>query len=459
MNILGFKINGLFGTLEHTIEFKEGGLTFIHGPNGSGKTTALKLLELALTCNLTSMRDIIFSSMEIDFSDKYTIIITRLIDRNERADSTDEDYDDETSPGERVEIQISLQKGKKVIEPPISTFDAMSVSEIKAQVFQRPMTAERLSAGMLTRVGSRTWRLAGRNEPLGLQEVADYLVQAHIRKAIPSWYLKRTQSIKLASIRAQRLYDFNDINDTASDRSTDVRQIVSVFSEDIVKRINETISRSTLQFQKKEKTFPHRILAGDVKAETEATLRASYIELQKRISTLSDIGLQESSDSITLPAIKLNPTHKRVLTLYLADMNEKLDIFNEIFEQISLMSALLNNKLRRKKFSINKQEGFLLRSVTDDGSSLKPTDLSSGEQHQLVILYKLIFSDEPNQIYLIDEPEISLHVEWQRQFSDDLKRIAESRGHQFVIATHSPQIINGRLDLAIPLDGGIPNEQ
>ncbi|WP_232484020.1 AAA family ATPase [Burkholderia gladioli] len=96
-----------------------------------------------------------------------------------------------------------------------------------------------------------------------------------------------------------------------------------------------------------------------------------------------------------------------------------------------------------------------MRSTDGADTPLKPSELSSGEKHQLVMLYELIFSGKDKQLYLIDEPEISLHVEWQRQFLDDLQQIAESRGHQFVIATHSPQIINGRRDLAVGLDGGV----
>jgi ABC-type glutathione transport system ATPase component len=73
--------------------------------------------------------------------------------------------------------------------------------------------------------------------------------------------------------------------------------------------------------------------------------------------------------------------------------------------------------------------------------------------------YQLIFSTSEPKLFLIDEPEISLHVEWQRQFLSDLQAIASRSGHAFLIATHSPQIINGRLDLASALDGGIITSQ
>lgn len=73
--------------------------------------------------------------------------------------------------------------------------------------------------------------------------------------------------------------------------------------------------------------------------------------------------------------------------------------------------------------------------------------LSSGEQQELVLLYKLIFKGEKEKIILIDEPEISLNVSWQREFLDDMKKIVEMNGFSILIATHSPQIINDNWDL------------
>jgi predicted ATPase len=68
----------------------------------------------------------------------------------------------------------------------------------------------------------------------------------------------------------------------------------------------------------------------------------------------------------------------------------------------------------------------------------------------LIMLYELLFTDRPNSLILIDEPEISLHVEWQIAFLEDLQQIAKIASHDVVIATHSPQIVNDRSDLMVP---------
>jgi ABC-type glutathione transport system ATPase component len=82
---------------------------------------------------------------------------------------------------------------------------------------------------------------------------------------------------------------------------------------------------------------------------------------------------------------------------------------------------------------------------------LSPVSLSSGEQHKLVLTYELLFRVQRDALILIDEPELSLHVTWQHRFLDDLLRISEIATLDFLIATHAPQVIHKRTDLALEL--------
>ena len=79
-----------------------------------------------------------------------------------------------------------------------------------------------------------------------------------------------------------------------------------------------------------------------------------------------------------------------------------------------------------------------------------------GEQEILVLFYKLIFESDVN-LLLIDEPEISLHIAWQKELMENLKSIVNLKKNiQVIIATHSPQIISHNWDLQIDL-GGLHN--
>ncbi|MFM0158773.1 AAA family ATPase, partial [Paraburkholderia sediminicola] len=77
--------------------------------------------------------------------------------------------------------------------------------------------------------------------------------------------------------------------------------------------------------------------------------------------------------------------------------------------------------------------------------------LSSGEQHEIVLMYDLLFRVRPNTLVLIDEPELSLHVTWQKAFLRDLLGIVAAANFDVILATHSPFVVGDRSDLAIAL--------
>ena len=87
-----------------------------------------------------------------------------------------------------------------------------------------------------------------------------------------------------------------------------------------------------------------------------------------------------------------------------------------------------------------------------EGQNLPLHSLSSGEQHELVLHYDLLFKTQPNTVVLIDEPEISLHIAWQKNFFLDLMKIVQISGFDAIVATHSPFIVGDKEDLMVDLD-------
>ena len=66
------------------------------------------------------------------------------------------------------------------------------------------------------------------------------------------------------------------------------------------------------------------------------------------------------------------------------------------------------------------------------------TQLSSGEKQLLIILFQVFLLDEQPSILLLDEPENSLHIEWQQQLIDVIRIL--NPNSQLIISTHSPSI-------------------
>ena len=146
----------------------------------------------------------------------------------------------------------------------------------------------------------------------------------------------------------------------------------------------------------------------------------------------------------------IDETKLPVLSVYIQDAEKKLSVFDQLVAKTELFKNSINNRFQYKHVSIGK-EGF--RFVTLEGSPLNPMNLSSGEQHEVVLLYELLFRATENSLILLDEPEISLHIGWQEQFLADLSAITEISGLDALVATHSPQIISDRWDLTVELKG------
>ena len=83
--------------------------------------------------------------------------------------------------------------------------------------------------------------------------------------------------------------------------------------------------------------------------------------------------------------------------------------------------------------------------------------MSSGDQHLIVLIGKLIFEADANTLVLLDEPEISFHPEWQEKFLSILEVVRRINNFSALIATHSSILIGDRWDQVIELaeQGGI----
>ena len=80
-----------------------------------------------------------------------------------------------------------------------------------------------------------------------------------------------------------------------------------------------------------------------------------------------------------------------------------------------------------------------------DGDILTPYQLSSGEKQMLVILLTVLVQDNQHCTLFMDEPEISLHVEWQQRLISLIRFL--NPNVQIILTTHSPALImNGWLD-------------
>lgn len=84
-------------------------------------------------------------------------------------------------------------------------------------------------------------------------------------------------------------------------------------------------------------------------------------------------------------------------------------------------------------------------SFTSFGESISPYKLSSGEKQMLIILLSVLVQNKRHYTLFMDEPEISLHIEWQQQLISLIRDLNPNT--QIILTTHSPAVImNGWAD-------------
>ena len=82
---------------------------------------------------------------------------------------------------------------------------------------------------------------------------------------------------------------------------------------------------------------------------------------------------------------------------------------------------------------------------TQIGEILVPYQLSSGEKQMLAILLTVLVEDDLPYVLFMDEPEVSLHIEWQKRLIDLIMEL--NPNVQIILTTHSPAVImNGWMD-------------
>jgi predicted ATPase len=145
------------------------------------------------------------------------------------------------------------------------------------------------------------------------------------------------------------------------------------------------------------------------------------------------IGSIQSAPAKALPAIQ------DVLKPFINGLQARLDALRGVHDAVDAFVGTLNSFYRGKTVTFGLKSGILISGP--GGEVLPPNVLSSGEKQLLLLFCNLLFAMGQDSIFMIDEPELSLNVKWQRQLTSSLLEFSRSNRTQFMLATHSIELI------------------
>jgi energy-coupling factor transporter ATP-binding protein EcfA2 len=140
---------------------------------------------------------------------------------------------------------------------------------------------------------------------------------------------------------------------------------------------------------------------------------------------------------------------ENVLTPYIDGTKARLDALENLRRTTASFVENLNSFYTGKKVTFGLNEGLKIRQP--NGSSLDPSLLSSGEQHLLLMFCHTILPRRGQCTFIIDEPELSLNIKWQRKLIDALQELVAGARVQFIFASHSIEFLSEHLDNVVTL--------
>ncbi|WP_186371977.1 AAA family ATPase [Yersinia alsatica] len=414
MKLKSLTVSKLFDRLDYSLYLDQDIITIITGPNGYGKTILLKIINNFMTKNLQFFFTIKFEYIEIEFAD-YTLKL-EVVDNILHTEKT----------------YLTINK----IERFIYQKDAMKNSDF--------LLGFELEDGQLIQ---KSYLRSKYKNKFFLKESNNNDINS--TKDL-EWLDEVIGKTEITFIKAQRLETLNENDDMGMSTELTIKK----FSKDLSRKIRKASEVSSSIAQRLDSTFPRRLFEFSHVDSSPEFIKDRLLGLQDTRSNFIKYGLlefDEENDSLIFRKNSIEKAYTNVLNLYIEDALEKLSAYNELYSKVELFVSLLNEKmLAFKNIKISQERGFYF--VSDFGDEIELENLSSGEQNQIVLFYDMIFNTKENSIVLIDEPEISLHVAWQKEFLDGLHKILKvNHIEKVIIATHSPQVINGKWGLTIDL--------
>lgn len=459
MRITKISVKKLFGIFDHEIPMHDSRITIIHGPNGFGKTILLTMIHGLFNSKYKVFSDVPFEEFRVEFENDEGIYIRPFLEDD------DQERDDTSKivPYQAVEPPYAFtichsQGGENVYIPMISD---------KQSAFRRRVDA----ILELDRIGGNRWLDVRTGFVLTMEDIVEkYNLGSELYKQYEcGWFEDVKKKISTTFIQEQRLQSqmiSEPSRSIYSSRSSYRRRealapikAVKKYSHEIVDKIRTTSDVYEKRSQEKERSFPGRVIGKSSYPEFK-DLQERLEELEKKRKDFMKLGLldDDKKDTPDIPQLSSDQENtdrdladlaKNFFSIYVQDIEDKLSEFDEISKQLRLLTEIINKRFQHKQLTIDKQKGFII--FPSDNDSIPITSLSSGEQHELVLFYRLLFHVQPNSLILIDEPELSLHVDWQRNFLNDIQRITDLRKFDVLMATHSPMIIQDKWDWMVGL--------
>lgn len=397
------------------VYFSKDSASVIYGDNGCGKTTFLKLIHALLNKDSLAFRKEGVVSAEVDFrvaGGTLQMVSVGRLSLQENSDSGTQDapeiaYDwtdlsDSLLSGSSS-LSLGVERGVTTLSSRIEVTDVVRYMQSSAMREISRYRMHEFAEGLVLHLRKyQSVRQRNSRDDFELEDQHVYLQNVKMSN-IENLLLERYRVARnIATTKIQNaLFDTLAVAiEQSQEGSTSFKAMPDNFGDLVLKsreRIIEALKDGT------ENNFKSHVI--------------SVLEGFKRKEDVSHL------------------TQNRILCQLIINMISELQIEKQLLSAINILVDTFNDFLiDGKELKITKDE-----LVIEVGEYHHPIDvLSSGERHILTFLALIVVTGRNKDFIIIDEPEISLNMKWQRSLLELLKKIAPDT--QIIVASHSPAI-------------------
>ncbi len=435
---------GIHGRFDIKLDFKDG-INIIHGSNGTGKTTLLHILANAVNEDFRRFGYLKFKELFIMLDDNTEIRIeqeqysgsnletlTTIFINNQKADSYHfkellEEENKEENSRDFIAGRYNLLSSKKKQD-----------IDLKATYFP----AFRTMIEAWATLDENQIRHFARRSPNFIKVLRTSAKSTELARILFGKFVPRLKYPSPVEIEEH-------INSELTEAQLKIANLDrNLLSEAFIK-FSKAISQSSVSDENTKD--PEEVI-------TEIT------ELSKKLQNSPFQLNRNNSDNVyeklieQLKSFESDPQYKtiasRVLLVYKDSLQKRLDAQTKAYSSIETYLESVNEFLERKQLKIGstsspRTKARLGVKIGNEEAIHSLQILSSGERQVVGLIYAASHMTD-GRVVLIDEPEISLHIDWQRKLLPEMvKQLGEK---QLIICTHSSVIASKYRDRMIKLE-------
>jgi len=430
MKITKFTANKVHGYLNYDIKFEDR-LTYLIGINGTGKTSVLKLILGLISPSFNYLNNIEFESIEL-----------QCCDENNR------EFKISSKPSNE-NLLISLEINNQ--EPIIGEFEKISNVQLNSSHDERDDKVQFLvrkfdELDVVIRIKELTTPLfLGLDRRVYEGQDIDKMRRSFLfRRRYREFPQDDPLNISLMDIQ-EIIFDYVRLIASKQPQiNQDFKNKILLQSFDFLESQQINVLKDFKELRKKKEdainAFDNLKIIG-----FKEQVNSFFDQLEL---VLKDIRTKSADDEMDSESIKIyqkwynnQPQIQRIDKLIEYNQTYQSEI-EKLYEPLEKLIKIINQFFSESKKEVLIDSQGEVTIKFKNGKEAKLYELSSGEKQIITMLGHLIFFEERFKkkpgIFIIDEPEVSLHLAWQEIFVESI--LEASPNTQFILATHSPAI-------------------